>query len=72
MQNVVIRVDGGREASALGALVGRDAKSVVSPLIYMAGIALSFVAPWAAMLCYAAVAAMWIVPDRRVEKLARG
>jgi uncharacterized membrane protein len=70
MQAVVIRADGGREASALGTLLGRDAKSAISPLIYIAGIGLSFVAPWAGMLCYFVVALLWVVPDRRIEKIA--
>ena len=70
MQAVVIRADGGPTQSALGALLGRDAKSVISPLIYVAGIGFSFVAPWAGMLCYFTVAAMWVVPDRRIEKMS--
>jgi uncharacterized membrane protein len=72
MQEVVIRADGGRAHSALGVLLGRDAKGAISPLIYMTGIGLSFVAPWAGMLCYFAVALMWVVPDRRIEKIAEG
>jgi uncharacterized membrane protein len=70
MQAVVIRADGGPAHSALGALLGRDAKSAISPLIYMTGIGLSFVAPWAGMLCYLAVALLWVVPDRRIERIA--
>jgi hypothetical protein len=27
------------------------------------------VAPWASMLCYLTVAGLWIIPDRRVERL---
>jgi uncharacterized membrane protein len=69
MQAVIIRADGGAGRSALGQLLGRDLKGMVSPFLYGAGIALSFVAEWAALLCYAAVAVMWIVPDRRIERL---
>jgi hypothetical protein len=32
-------------------------------------VGLAFVAPWASMLCYLIVAAMWVVPDRRIEKM---
>lgn len=70
MQEIVIRADGGREGSALAAVLRHDSKSIISPLIYMAGIGLSFVAAWAAMLCYFTVAMLWIVPDRRVERMA--
>jgi uncharacterized membrane protein len=69
MQAVIIRADGGAGRSALGQLLGRDLKGLVSPFLYVAGIALSFAAEWAALLCYAAVAVMWIVPDRRIERL---
>jgi hypothetical protein len=37
-------------------------------VIYAAAIALAFVAPILADACYAAVAAWWLIPDRRVEK----
>ena len=53
----------------LTAYVRRDIKSLVSPLLYAAGVGLSFVASWAALLCYAAVAGMWLMPDRRIEKM---
>ena len=59
-----------RRTAGLAVLLGRDAKGAISPLIYMTGIGLSFVAPWAGMLCYFAVALMWVVPDRRIEKMA--
>jgi len=68
LQHVVIAAE---PASALGALLGRDFKGTVSPLLYAAGIALSFfVSSWAGLACYLAVALLWLVPDRRMEKLA--
>jgi uncharacterized membrane protein len=70
MQGFIIRADGGRAASPLGALLARDGKAAISPLFYAAGIGLAFVAPWASLLCYLAVALMWVVPDRRIEALA--
>lgn len=56
--------------SPLSAYVRRDIKSLISPLLYATGVGLSFVASWAALLCYAAVAGMWLMPDRRIEKMA--
>ena len=47
--------------------LGRDTKGKLSPVFYLAGIALAFVGPWLAVLVYSLVAAMWLVPDRRVE-----
>ena len=42
-------------------------KSWISRALYAAGIGLAFVRPWISQLCYAAVAIMWMIPDRRVE-----
>ena len=66
MQKVIIRAQG--EGSLLKSALGRDVKGLVSPLVYFSGILLAFVAPWAALLCYAAVAVIWLVPDRRIEQ----
>ncbi len=68
MQAVIIRAQG--KDSPLHAVLGRDLKGTLSPLLYLCGIVLAFVAPWMALLCYAVVAAIWLVPDRRIEKLA--
>ena len=48
--------------------VGRDLKGKSSPVIYIAGILLAFVNTWLAVACYVAVAVMWLIPDRRVER----
>jgi uncharacterized membrane protein len=47
--------------------VGRDPKGVASAVLYASAIALAFVHPWIADAIYALVAAMWLVPDRRIE-----
>ena len=49
-------------------VVGNDLKGKASPFIYLLGILLAFVEPWLAVVPYAAVALMWLVPDRRVER----
>jgi uncharacterized membrane protein len=67
MQRVIIRAQG--PASPLRAYLGRDLKANVSPLLYVSGIGLSFVAPWAALACYGAVTALWLKPDQRIEKM---
>ncbi|MEO8302236.1 MAG: TMEM175 family protein [Rhizomicrobium sp.] len=68
MQKVIIRAQG--EHSRLRAFLGRDFKGTISPVLYLSGILLSFVAPWAALLCYAVVTCIWLVPDRRIEQMA--
>jgi hypothetical protein len=54
---------------AVGA--GGDFKGKISPVFYLTAIALSFVAPWAALTIYVLVALMWLVPDRRIERQLR-
>jgi hypothetical protein len=56
-------------ASTLAAAVGRDLKGKLSPLLYLTGIALAAVDRWLAVAMYVAVALMWLVPDRRVERM---
>jgi hypothetical protein len=43
-------------------------KGRISLAIYAAGILLSFANPWIAIALYVSVAALWLVPDRRIER----
>ena len=65
LQLVIFHAEGG---SGLRQALGRDLKGKLSPVLYLCGIALAFVAPWLAMLVFASAAIMWLVPDRRVER----
>ena len=47
---------------------GSDNKGKISNLLCVVGIILAFWAPWLALGVYALVAAIWLIPDRRVEK----
>jgi uncharacterized membrane protein len=67
MQRVIYRAQG--QHSPLRALLGRDLKANISPVLYLAGILFSFWLPWVAMLCYLVVTFLWLVPDRRIEKM---
>jgi uncharacterized membrane protein len=58
--------------SPLARAVGRDFKGIISLLLYVAGICLSFVAPWLACAIYAFVAVIWLIPDQRIEKALAG
>jgi len=53
--------------SALAAAVGRDKKGLISLALYLLGIALAFWNPRIALLLYVVVAALWFIPDRRIE-----
>lgn len=52
---------------ALAQAVGKDWKGKASPLIYLTGIALTFVQPLLGVAAFTVVALLWLVPDRRVE-----
>ena len=54
--------------SSLTSELGRDRKGKLSLILYVVGIGLAFVSPWLAVALYALVAAMWLVPDRRLER----
>jgi uncharacterized membrane protein len=66
LQHFMARVPG--QGDRMREVFGRTRKEGASIALYVAGIALAFVAPWLALLPYAGVAAMWLVPDRRVER----
>jgi TMEM175 potassium channel family protein len=65
LQRAIFRSPGG---DRLRQALGRDLKGKISPAIYVAGILLAFVHPLLAVACYVAVAVIWLVPDRRVER----
>jgi uncharacterized membrane protein len=54
--------------SLLARSFGDDFKGRISIVIYVVAIPLAFVRGWLACALYVAVAAMWLVPDRRIEK----
>ena len=55
--------------STLARAVGSGLKAKLSLSIYAAAILLAFVQPWIAIALYIAVALLWFVPDRRIEKI---
>jgi TMEM175 potassium channel family protein len=68
LQTVIIRSQG--KDSALRKAIGGDFKGRVSPFGYVAGCVAALFGGagiWIAVACYVAVAAMWVIPDRRIE-----
>jgi len=65
LQNAIIRSQG--ESSKLRRLLGTDLKGKLSPVLYLLGIAAAFVHTAISQTIYACVAALWLVPDRRIE-----
>ena len=58
--------------SALARAMGNDYKGIASVVIYAVAIALAFVNPWISCGLYVLVAAMWFIPDRRIENTVAG
>jgi uncharacterized membrane protein len=58
-----------KEGSLLGAAVGHDFKGKLSIAIYALAILLSFANRWMGFALYWVVALMWLVPDRRIERV---
>ena len=55
--------------SLLKKAVGSDWKGKLSPVLYTVAILLAFVSSWLSMAVYVFVAIMWVVPDRRIERI---
>jgi hypothetical protein len=55
------------DASVLKRALGYDWKGKVSPLLYAAGIVVSFWLQGLAQGLYVLVAVMWLKPDHRIE-----
>jgi uncharacterized membrane protein len=55
--------------SPLAVALGRDKKGKMSIVIYAITIPLAFAVPWLACGLYILVAALWLIPDRRIEKI---
>jgi uncharacterized membrane protein len=67
LQAVLIRLEGAD--GLLARAVGGDWKGKVSPVFYIAGMAAAwFIAPALGMAFFVAVALIWLIPDRRIEK----
>jgi uncharacterized membrane protein len=67
LQGRIVALEGPN--STLARAIGRDFKGKASPPLYLTGIAASFWNPWVAGGIYVGVALMWLIPDRRIERM---
>lgn len=58
----------GEKGSQLESAVKSNRKEWISIALYASGIGTSFFAPMISMVFYGAVAAMWMIPDKRIEE----
>jgi uncharacterized membrane protein len=55
--------------SPLAVALGKDWKGKLSTVAYAVGIGLAFLVPWVSLAIYIAVAVVWLIPDRRFERV---
>ena len=67
LQSVIIRAQG--RQSRLAQAVGSDIKGKLSAILYAVAIAVAFFLPAISAALYVIVALMWLVPDRRIERM---
>ena len=64
--HAIIRANG--RDSLVGTAIASDLKGNASIVLYAAGVGLAYVDVWIAYALYAAVAVMWMIPDRRFTR----
>ena len=67
LQKLILRIHG--KDSILAKAVGKDIKGKISPILYVIAIVLSFFNEWAAGGIYVLVALIWLIPDKRIERI---
>ncbi|HXW29523.1 MAG TPA: TMEM175 family protein [Xanthobacteraceae bacterium] len=69
LQRTIIDEQG--DTSVLAAAVGNDLKGRLSPVCYAIAIPAAFFHEWISGALYVLVALLWLVPDRRIERVLR-
>jgi uncharacterized membrane protein len=55
--------------SPLATALGEDVKGKMSLVLYASAMPLAFVNRWMSLALYVVVAVMWLIPDRRIERI---
>ena len=67
LERALIRAEG--EDSLVKKAVGEDRKGIISVVLYAVAIPFAFFGHWIAHTIYILVALIWLVPDRRIERV---
>jgi uncharacterized membrane protein len=67
LQRTIIASQG--RDSLLATAIGKDWKGKLSPALYLAAIPLAFASVWISDALFIFVAFLWLVPDRRIERV---
>lgn len=49
--------------------IGKDYKGKLSAVAYLAAVPIAYVSAWISITIYVAMAAVWVIPDKRMEKV---
>jgi uncharacterized membrane protein len=69
LQQTIIAAEG--DNSVLKSAIGGDWKGKLSPLVYLAAIISTFWVKWLAQALYVLIALIWLIPDRRIERVLK-
>lgn len=69
LQTTIIKSQGAE--SVLKNAIGKDLKGKISPVLYVAGIGFSYISVWISGGLYVLVAFIWLIPDKRIEKMMK-
>jgi uncharacterized membrane protein len=67
LQTIIVKTQG--KNSLLSKAIGRDLKGKASPILYLIAIFSVFINPKISQGIYFLVALIWLVPDKRIEKV---
>jgi len=71
LQRALINVNGPHSLVAKTFSGKATLKEKISPALYIAGIAAAFWEPWVSIALYVITAVIWLIPDKRVERMLR-
>jgi uncharacterized membrane protein len=66
LQRSIIATEG--KDAVLAQAIGKDRKGNVSVLVYAVAIPIAFLSHWVSQACDVAIALLWLVPDKRIER----
>ncbi len=67
LQKTIIKKQG--SSSLLQTAIGKDFKGKISPVLYVIAIIFAFLNQWVAGGLYVLVALIWLIPDKRIERV---
>ena len=67
LERIIIIAEG--KNSVLAKAIGYEVKGIISAVLYIVGIVASFYSEWISGAAYFIVAMLWLIPDKRIEKV---